>query len=44
MGQRYIDLAMTLTIEASAKKVRQMMLEAIQEKRQAAPQEGKDCD
>jgi glycosyltransferase involved in cell wall biosynthesis len=44
MGQRYIDLARTLTIEASAKKVRQMMLEAIQEKRQAAPQEGKDRD
>ena len=44
MGQRYIDLARTLTIEASAKKVRQMMLEAIQEKRQTAPQEGKDRD
>ena len=39
MGQRYIDLARTLTIEESAKKVRQMMLEAIQEKRQSAPQE-----
>ncbi|MDD5860472.1 MAG: glycosyltransferase [Eubacteriales bacterium] len=39
MGQRYIDLARTLTIEESAKKVRQMMLEAIREKQQSVPQE-----
>jgi glycosyltransferase involved in cell wall biosynthesis len=40
MGQRYIDLAKTLTIEESAKKVRHMMLNAIQEKRQSASSRG----
>ena len=42
MGQRYIDLARTLTIEQSAKKVRRMMMDAIQEKRQPVPQEGRE--
>lgn len=42
MGQRYIDLARTLTIDESAKMVRQMMLEAIREKRQSAAQKGKE--
>ena len=42
MGQRYIDLARTLTIEESAKKVRQMMMDAIQEKRQSAPRGGRE--
>lgn len=42
MGQRYIDLARTLTIEQSAKKVRQMMMDAIQEKRQSAPRDGRE--
>ena len=42
MGQRYIDLARTLTIEQSAKKVRQMMMDAIHEKRRSALQEGRE--
>lgn len=40
--QRYIDLARTLTIEQSAKKVRRMMMDAIQEKRQPVPREGRE--
>ena len=44
MGQRYIGLARTLTVEQSAEKVRAMMREAIREKRQPAPLEGKDHD
>ena len=42
MGQRYIDLARTLTIEKSAKKVRRMMLDAIQEKQVSAGQKGEE--
>ena len=43
MGQRYIDLAKTLTTEQSAEKVRKMMREAIQEKRQPTnPQKGNE--
>ena len=40
--QRYIGLDRTLTIEQSAKKVRRMMMDAIQEKRQSVPQEGRE--
>ena len=43
MGQRYIDLARTLTIEQSAKKVRQMMTDAIQEKRRSAARKGEEA-
>ena len=42
MGQRYIGLARTLTIEQSARKVRRMMTDAIQEKRQPVPREGRE--
>ena len=42
MGQRYIDLARTLTTEQSAKKVGRMMMDAIQEKRQPAPRGGRE--
>ena len=43
LGQRYIDLAKTLTTEQSAEKVRKMMREAIQEKRRLTnPQKGNE--
>ena len=40
--QRYIGLDRTLTIEQSAKKVRRMMMDAIQEKLKSAPKEGRE--
>ena len=42
MGQRYIDPARTLTIEQAAKKVGQMVMDAIQEKLKSAPKEGRE--
>ena len=42
MGQRYIELTRMLTTEQAAKKFRRMMMDAIQEKRQPVPREGRE--